>query len=635
MSRPRLNRLALPALLLFLGAWGMWAVVSDNQPTFADSIVPDSQTLQETVLGDYGLGNYVRQLRYRPPLSHIPSALLFLLNGTPDLTLARLGVLLQYLLMVWVGFSIGFTAAGRGPGLMAALLVGTTPMLFGWGRLAYMDTGLALMVLVCLRVLMVNPLARKRDGVMLGLAAGGGMLTKVAFPIFAVGPLLWLLALRVRSLRAAGNLGIALATGLAVISWWLVPNFTAILTNAGMSSAESAGFADRLGVMARTFDFFVLDAPGGVLLFGATLAASLAAWFLKPKAGPERQFIALMLITLVLSLGLLLLFQPLPRYAVPVYAVAATLCGTCLGAVALDRGGRMGKLVLAALAGVSLLLFILLNLSLIQPAIPSENIVASSSPRVSSAGMLHPDRRDHSGLQQARDAMEKFGFDQCLVVATGPWVSERSQYQLDMLNAREARVIFHDRVSTIPRDKPACVLLLAGKDKEAAWKDFSPQNERGFYEMCRTHAWFKAVVPNPSDMPWCGEIKDPEATCELGSWTESPLEQLFYLIRVGPNQLPETLPEDPVCKLDQVDWEKVVQPENASRASGKYQGDPHAASPPEPEPGAEPPDPDLKEEQQPPPHGKDPDLINEGDAPAEPPDPDLKEEEQPRAEPPR
>ena len=670
MTRAWFKKFALPALLLFLGAWGGWAILSDNQPTFADSLIPDSQTLQDTLLGNYGLGNYVEQLRYRPPLSHAPSALLFLINGAPDLTLARLGVFFQYLLMVWVAFSIGAAAAGMVPGLMAALLLGTSPIIYGWGRLAYMDAPLALMVLVCLRVLMNNTLSSKRDGILLGLAAAGGMLTKVAFPIFAVGPLLWLLALRVRSVRAVGNLGLAVATCLLVISWWLIPNFNAILTNASMSSTGSSSGADRMGMMAATFKVFVLDVPGGLLLFGAALASSAAAWVLKPQAGPGRPFVGLGVLTLLISLGLMLLFQPLTRYVVPVYAVAAVLCGTCLGGVVPDRAGRAGGPLLAGLAGVCLLLFMLLNLAVIRPHIPKDNIVASASPRISSAGMLAPDQRDYNALQAARDVVEKFGFTKCLVVSTGPWLSERSQYHMDMLNSREKANIFHTQVSNLSREKPACVLLLAGKEEEVSWEEFTPQNERGFFNLCRTHAWFKAVVPALNDLPWCLDIEDKEATCEMGSWNDAPLDQRFFVVRVNPDKLPETLPEDPICKLDQVAWEEVIQPESAKTHPGKARADSHPGPHPEgepgepkageepgahdeeeeepaspPEPGAEPghaegapppnegPDPDLEEEEHPPPkEGPDPDLEEEKQQPpAQGKDPDLEEgDKQPR-----
>ena len=177
------------------------------------------------------------------------------------------------------------------------------------------------------------------------------MLTKVAFPIFALGPVLWVVALRVRSVRALGMLGLALGTCLVVVSWWLVPNLTAILTNIGMSSRGSSEGLDQLRTMGVTFSIFVLDAPGGLPLMLAALGSGVAAWILKPKAGPGRPFIGLGLLTICISLTLLLLFQPQTRYVVPVYAVAAVLCGTCLGGIILDRSGRAGGVILGVLAG--------------------------------------------------------------------------------------------------------------------------------------------------------------------------------------------------------------------------------------------------------------------------------------------
>ena len=632
MSRPRLITLIFPLLLVFFAVWGIWAVVSDNQPTFADGLVPDADTLMSTLQGKLGLTEYVEQLRYRPPLSHIPSTLLFMIGGWfPDLTLARLGVLLQHLLLLWVGYNIGVTAAGRGPGLLAAALLGTTPMVFGWGRLAYMDTGLALMVLVCLRLLMNNRLARPRDGLLLGLAAGGGMLTKVAFPIFAMGPLVWLLALRVRSLRAVGMLGLAVATTLGVISWWLIPNMAAILTNAGMSSTGSAG---KLGVMAGTFKVFVIDAPWGTPLMAAALVAGVAALILRPRAGPERPFTALLLITLLVSTALLCLFQPLLRYMVPVYAVAALLCGTCLGALIMDRAGRAGWPIVASLVGLLLVLFVLLNLGVIQLTVPRAHIVPSAGPRVSAAGMLAPDTSDYGAVPHLRQTLGEAGFEQCLVVANGPWVAERAQYMLDMFNSKERRSIFHSRVGEVPRDRPFCLLLITGTGDETRWKDFSPQTERGFFNLCRSYAWLKGLVENHQEAPACASLKDPEAACRFGSWDHEPLDLGYFLFKIGPNQLPEKLPMGAACKLDQVDWEEEIQPENASSSVDSARVDPDDKG----EAPADPP----REDDAPPPEPKDPDVEEEAPAdppreddapPPEPTDPDVKADA-PSGEPP-
>ena len=635
MRRPGLNSLPITILLLFLGAWGAWAVGTDNQPTFADGLVPDSETLASTLLGKYGLTNYVEQLRYRPPLSHVPSALLFLINGLPDLLLARVGVLLQYLLMVWVAYSIGLVAAGRGPALLAAVWLGTTPMVFGWGRMAYMDTGLALMVLVSLRLLMANNLARARDGILLGLAVGGGLLTKVAFPIFAVGPVAWLLALKVRSLRAAGVLALAVVTSLVVISWWLIPNLTAIQTNAGMSATGSTFGPHMLVTMGTVFRISVLTIPGGVALFASSLLVSVAALILKPAAGPGRQVIVLFQLTMLLSLGLLLLFQPLTRYMVPVYAVAAVLGGISLGGVIMDRARRAAWPIIGGLSACLLLLFVLLNLGVVKHAIPKDSIVPSASPRISSAGMLTPDRRDYGAVPHLRQFLTDAGFEDCLVLANGPWVSERVQCSLDMYNAREKRNIFHHWVKQMNKELPNCLLVVTGTGKEIKWKDFSPQNERGFFDQCQLHAWYKSLLPEKGRLPPCGPVGSRPGPCLLGSWDFEPLDLAYFLHYLPPKVLPDKLPSDPFCKLDQVDWEEVIQPVAASGVHVDLHKEPESppedAPPPEP---AEPTDPDRKEDPEPkgPPEGKDPDR-KEDPKPKGPPegkDPDREEDPEPK-----
>ena len=544
----KLPRMALPALMLFLAGWGLWAILLDRQPTFSDSVLGDSDELYRALrLGEPTLRDWLEHTGYRPFLTYLPASLCYLLTG-PSLAVLRVIMLLQHLGAVFVAFSIGRRLAGRRAGLLAAVMLGTFPLVFGWGRMAYVDTGLGLMVLVGLRVLLDGDLSRTRTRVGLGLAVGLGALTKVAYPIFAIGPLLWTVGLKLRSLRQLVGLGLAAVVALAVAGWWYAANWSMVLANLNMSTGTQ-----RVGGVGASLPHRLLAAlpelqvklacyttaiDGGVWMLALAAVGTVAAWRLRTVRG---QALLLLTLTLWLSFAVVLLFDEARRYVLPVYMVAAVLAGLTTQSV-VDRigGRRMGQLTLGVLATCLLGLFVAFNLGL-PVYTPPGGAFLVAGPRVDGVGLLTPDRRPLTTYPAVIRAVQA-RHTSCLMVFAGPELQERQLFRdlcwriqggspsplMDDLRGYRAE---H------PAGKPVCVVEVTG-DHQPGWHE--PQFEAGTYTLCVSHGWFDGLRPRAR---------------ALGRWGPSPIGLRYALFELPPDALDRVVPPSQ-CRLRQVGWDR-------------------------------------------------------------------------------
>lgn len=477
--------LALPGLLLYLGAWGVWAILLDRHPEYSDTMLHDAIALWKAlVLHDRSLNDALAGPGYHPPLCYLPAVLLFLVLGGPSLTVLRLTVLAQYLAAVWLAHDLGQRMAGPRAGLLAATMLGTFPLVLGWGRMGYMDMGLALMVLVWLRLLHGCDPGSRASGARLGLGGGLGLLTKLAFPIFGAGPLLWVLVTRVRRRRHLVTCAVAAAVALLVAGWWYALHWEAVMLNAGMSSDERSALA--------TLRALTLDVDGGPWLLALALLGSLVAW--RWRTVPARD-LALISLAVWPALALLLRFHPQLRYALPLYAVAAVLAGVCLQS-ALERiGARAGRLAAALLS-----LFLLghvawLGLRSPLPGPPPAVTYPLTGFRVNDLGLLSPDRRSFDAYPRALQAVAR-RFRSCLVVFTGPGPLETHEPRSLRLQL-EAKVpvrLEESRAELPPSPDTVCVLLVTDRTGQVAWRREEGQSERAYVARCLTQAWFAGTT---------------------------------------------------------------------------------------------------------------------------------------------
>jgi Dolichyl-phosphate-mannose-protein mannosyltransferase len=525
--------LALPALLLFLGGFGVWAIALDQYPDYSDTMLFDAFGLWESFTGSWSdLLSKLTAPSYLPPLCYLPASLLFLITG-PGMTALRLTVLLQFLASVWLAHDLGRRMAGRAAGLLCAVLLGTFPLIFGWGRMGFMDMGLALMVLLALRLLLSCNFDSFRSGAQLGLVVGLGMLSKVAFPIFAVGPLLWAIVTQVRNRRHLAVLGLTMAAAVAVCGWWYLLQWRSILVNSQMSSVGGPGVFAALVTLTVNVD-------GGVWLLTLALVGSLLAW--RWRTVSPRQ-LALLALTLWPSLALMLLFHPQPRYMVPVYAVAAVLAGVCVSSVLERFGARLAHLCTTGLALVLLGYFTWSNIG---PTVtePPLELMARPGFRVSDLGLIFPDRRRFEQYPSVLRAVER-RFSTCLVVFSGPQPHERHlSHDWRLRFERPRRVRWVRRPAELERSTaPACVLLATNRSRDVAWRRVE-ESERGYFESCLTYGWFEGT----------------KAKRLMGEWGPSRVGVRYLLYEVDPRALNVQVPRPDYCRWVHNVADSVIKP---------------------------------------------------------------------------
>jgi len=530
-------------LFLTLAGFGIYAVAADHQPGFADAMLPDAARLWQALTGQPVVGGWLASTIYRPPLAYTLGALLFLVSSGPHLPVLRFSVLVQFLLLVWLAHATGKRLAGRWAGLLSAATVGTFPLLVGWGRMAYMDIGLALAVLLNIWLLLVTDFERPAHGVRLGAAVGAGMLTKVAFPLFAAGAVFWTLALKLRHRRALATLGVAVVTALGVAGWWYAAQWHMVVLNAGMSKS---GGSETLDIMLTSARRLVWDLPGGPTLLLLAAVGSVAAWRLR-VVPPS----ALLLLSLTLWPPLLALlnFVPLRRYMIPVYPQAGVLAASCLVAVvARLRPALVRPLALGGSGGLVLLVFVPMSLGLWRPEVPRTEIYGMSSASVDGLGILSPDTHENHQLEKMTVLARKRGFARCLLVPASSNVQEKHLALQDQLFFDRGDDFFMTSMLKEYHPDPevwACVMVATPSDPDAnGWRASSPQVEQGIYEACRTYAWFQKVRGS--------------ATL-LGSASSRGVAVRYILYRLPLRALRVPPPRVSYCKLDQVFWDRAMQ----------------------------------------------------------------------------
>jgi len=386
---PRGERVVVAALLgLFLLA-DLLAVFSDTRLSATDTMINEALALHQLVQEDAG-SLWLSQPHDKGPLPTLTVYLLYQAMGDP-LWAARLlnvGLHLTLLLLVWR--LVLRHSGSRAAALLALVVCGTTPAIYGWFRLAFHEPMVSVFVLLTLDRL-TRPLRRPRDAVWLGLCVAGGLMSKLSFPLFVLLPGLWFLATGVRDRRALLLLGGALATCLVAVAWWLVPSRSLIVELFFRSSqVEESTCLHKLPL-------YTLELSGAAALFGAGVAGGILTWLRRPAL---RGVVFVLLGCALGGLGLLVfVFDPWSRYVVPALPAAAVLAG--LGAaVALEPARRRA---LARIAGL------LLAVPLLAHFIYTNVRAPAPGEREFSSGMVSADRRPHTAYPAAVAQLRRGG----------------------------------------------------------------------------------------------------------------------------------------------------------------------------------------------------------------------------------
>lgn len=530
------SRWIMPLLLLFLGALGARAILLDEHPDFSESILPDSAQLYHTLAHpDGSFASFLKSTAYRPPGGYLHTLLIYGLLGGPDLTLCRLGVLMQYLLILWLVFDIGRVLANRQAGVLAMVLVGTLPHIAGWSRMSYMDTGLSLAVMLAVRVLVSLDLRRRLHGVWLGLALGLGLLTKVAFPIFIAGPILWILIFKVRQLRHLAVLGIAALFAALVCGWWYVLQWEMILINMNMTSPHSIA-GHRLLDLHYPLLIYFRTVNGGAWLLVLALGGGVAAWCWRTI---PREKLLLLWACVWPPLGLLMFMIAHARYALPAYTAAGLCAGICLQTVLSRFGRKMTTLAVGALTTFLLGLFVAYNLGLSAYTPPEVPLERAIGPRFYGPGLLSPDRRDFDQYKEALLAAPE-GTRPCLVVVGGSFTFQM-HWAIDLkLKIPFPVVAFHDPARYPRQDEPhVCVIAASDPTGNDQWQGRIIDEDKE-QAACLAYTWFLQSTKGPP----------------LRTWRPSPLGIQYTLYQLDARALQRPISRSPRCKFRQVGWDR-------------------------------------------------------------------------------
>ena len=314
----------MAALLVLAAAGGLTVILRHEVPLDGDALttlvagVALRDTLREPTAEAFS--QWLVLTNYSPPLpSVLAQPLMFLMS---DQTLAiRLTEQLMFLLCIWLVYRIGIRLSGRPAGLLAALLFAAYPTIQGLGRVGNADPVIWFSLLLFLRILISLDLRSSWQAATLGLAAGLCLATRLLCLVFMIGPVLWLLAFKVRTWRCALNLLLAGAVSLAPAGWWYALQYDSILHNVTMSSETQQHAGPYSALM------FYLESGWAYVLAGAVPAAVLA--WRRRALEPRVQW--LLLAWLVPAAAQLLFFWDMnyhyPMAAIPVCAllVAVTL----------------------------------------------------------------------------------------------------------------------------------------------------------------------------------------------------------------------------------------------------------------------------------------------------------------------
>lgn len=379
--------MGLLSLVVFLAIWDLWALSQDRMYRGSDTYLQAIINLDMLYRGEGGSG-WAASLGPKGPLAPVLGWFLLKLVGTAWAA-GRLLAILCHLLLVFQCHDLGRRLGGtQRAGLLSAALCGLSPMVYGWGRLAFHDILVAVMVALSLQVMLRVDLSRWRQAALLGVVLGLGMMSKLSFVIFMIAPGLWFLATRVRGKRQVAGLGITAAAAVATCGWWLVPIIQETMHYVGQSAARPEEDAWWAGL------HHYLDLPGVGLIVAGAVVGTVALWRLgrHHRRAAVWALFGSVLISLLIHGMVASLWS---RYLVPLVPLAAVLCGAGL-ALLLARIPPV--LARAAAWGLTACLL---------GAFVGTNVTGSrwiQGPRTGDAGMVSPDPRAYRGYPKAARA---------------------------------------------------------------------------------------------------------------------------------------------------------------------------------------------------------------------------------------
>jgi len=418
---------AVALLALLAGITDAVVAGVDRQPTVA----PDGFLLHIVqVLLDLSRGIGFEHLWHwgaKGPLPTVLALPIYPLVGSADMACRTLSALAHAALVVQ-SYDMGRRVFRRpAAGLLAALLVATSPAIAGFARLELRDVVLAVMVLLAMRRMITCRLERPLPALALGVVLGLGLMTKVAFGLYMVAPGMWLIVTRLRGRRHLAMLGLMALAMVATAGPWAAINAEQIWINlVGSTNSQFLTWRQTL-----LYYFNLRGGPLWVVL--GMVSGGFLVWAHRGSARGRVPVapVWLLLTTLGVSAALLLfVFDPWTRYAIPAMPVAAMLLGGVVGELPYRvPGGPLRWVVPVGTVGG-------LVLGGVMAQVRADPTVYA---RDFHGGLLSPDRREYGAFMSALADFGDHDLDHLVVYDSPDAVQSVEALEIPWLKARLAR----------------------------------------------------------------------------------------------------------------------------------------------------------------------------------------------------
>lgn len=396
----RWGQLALGLLLVFFVAWDLRAILADNQLTVNDTTVEDAILLEEAVREYGGLRGVVEWLGItrKGPLAGPVVLLLDLFVGDLLVAARLLGVLAHAALLWLVCGLVRRLTGGWAEALLAVVVCGAFPGIYGLCRLEYHDALIAVATVLTLW-LMTREIGRPWAPLTLGLTVGLGLLSKLPFALYIALPAVLYLHRHARSRRDALRLGLALAVAVAAVGWWLFPTWRLFLFYARRSTTQLSDARSWLDKLAG----YAVDIPGTGAFVGAGLAGAWVAW--RSRVAPP--FALALLVSCIVGAvaALVAVFDTWARYLLPLFAPAGILVTLGLAGLARWAEPRCGRRAVGA--GMLVLALGLVAQFCVHNI---RGVWFPGNERFSGVGMAVPDRRPYPAFPAMAHVLRRRGW---------------------------------------------------------------------------------------------------------------------------------------------------------------------------------------------------------------------------------
>jgi 4-amino-4-deoxy-L-arabinose transferase-like glycosyltransferase len=349
---------AIAPYFIGLGASSIWDA---NEAFYVET------PRQMVVTGDYVNPSFNGEPRFnKPVLSYWIVAGLYRVLGV-SVTAERLGIALGALGLFAATFAIGRVARSTRVGVMAALILASSPRVLIWSRRIFIDIYLALFMaftLMCFVLATARPGHRRRYLLLMYCAIGLGVLTKgpeaaVLPALVCVGYLIW--TRRLGELRR-----LMLPWGVLIVVAIVTPWYAAVYAQHGWKYIVDFFWGENIGRYTETFGlqdrgpWFYLgvlftDLFPWALLVPAAIYAAVRSQRIEPGGSGSPDLRRLLLTWVAVFVGVFSFSHTKQDlYIFPIVPALATLV-----AMALDDAIRLGRARAAVTSSLAVALLVM------------------------------------------------------------------------------------------------------------------------------------------------------------------------------------------------------------------------------------------------------------------------------------